>query len=63
MSKAQKRPLTGFFETGRKGGQIICRLLVATGPVEAGVASLRVPPELLARTIPLTDDLEDPACR
>jgi hypothetical protein len=36
---------------------------VATGPVEAGVASLRVPPELLARTIPLTDDLEDPACR
>jgi len=63
MSKTQKRPLTGFFETGRTGGQIICRPRVVTGPVEVGVASLPVPPELLACAIPLTDDLEDPACR
>jgi len=47
----------------RKGGPIVHRLRVVTGPVRVGGTGLRVPPELLGRTSPLTDDQEDPACR
>jgi hypothetical protein len=47
----------------REGRQIICRPHGVTGPIEVGGAGRPVPPELLARTIPPTADLEDPACR
>ena len=46
----------------REGRQIVCRSHAATGAVRVSTGPL-VPPELLARTIPLSDDLEDPACR
>jgi hypothetical protein len=58
-----RKHLTGFFETRRKGGQIICRPHVVSGPVQVGRTSLRVPPELLARAISLDHDTEARPCR
>lgn len=65
MSKSSRRPLTGFLETGsvtfwvlaREGGQIVRRPHVVTGPVQIGTGPL-LPPELLARAIPLFDNPE-----
>jgi len=70
MSKPTKRPLTGFLETGsvtfwvisRDGWQIVCRPHVVTGRVRVSTGPW-VPPDLLARMVPIEGDLEDLACR
>jgi len=46
----------------REGRQIFCRPHAVTGAVRVSTGPL-VPPGLLACTIPVSDGLEDPACR
>ena len=51
-----------FWVISRDGWQIVCRPHVVTGRVRVSTGPW-VPPELLARMVPIEGDLEDLACR
>jgi hypothetical protein len=55
-------PSMTLWVVAREGRQIVCRPHTVTGAARVSTGPL-VPSGLLARTIPLSDDLEDPAWR
>jgi len=54
-----------IWATGCEDGRIVCRPHVVTGPVRHFILKLEVPPEWLARAIPLNldDEEENESCR
>ena len=55
-------PSMPFWVVAREGRQIVCRPHALTGTVR-GNAGPWVPPELLARMVPILGDTEDSICR
>jgi hypothetical protein len=55
-------PLMPLWVIAHEGRQIVCRPQTVTGAVRVSTGPL-VPSALLERAIPLSDDLEDSACR